>query len=229
MSFLGTPRFREFRNRVLCGATEVAVRGLLTTLRYRDDGWDALRRRREKGEGAILAIWHDVLMVPLGHACRKGAVAMISPGRDGEFAARVVGGLGVGSIRGSSSRDAVKALRASLRELGGPCILVITPDGPRGPRYRFQAGAAWVASRTGLPVFPLGVGVTRAWRLRTWDRYHIPKPFSRCHLVFGSPVVVPKGLGRADLETHRRRLEEALGAASRVAAAAAGRTWPEEP
>lgn len=229
MSWLGSDIFREVRNGFLTGATAVAVRCLYLTVRFRDDGWERAKSVVES-RGAVFVFWHNGLMIPLGHACRHGVRALISPGRDGEFAARVVRRFGVRAVRGSTSREGARALLLAVREPssnGTTPRWAVTPDGPRGPRYVLQAGAAWLASRTALPVVPIGIAPERAWYLKSWDRYRIPKPFSRVHLVFGEPIDIPPSLSRDALERERVRVELALAEASRAAAARAGAEWPD--
>lgn len=229
MSWAGSNFFREVRNGLLTGATSLAVRGLYLTVRFRDDGWERVKAAAD-ARGVIFVFWHNGLMIPLGHECRRGVRALISPGRDGEFAARVVRRFGVDAVRGSSSGDGGRALLEAIRSTsanGTAPRWAMTPDGPRGPRYVLQAGAAWLASRTGLPVVPIGIAMERAWYLKTWDRYRIPKPFSRVHLVFGEPVDVPSSLSREEVERERARVERALMDASRIAANRAGVAWPD--
>ncbi|NRA96439.1 MAG: lysophospholipid acyltransferase family protein [Planctomycetes bacterium] len=229
MSWVASNFFREVRNNLLTGATSFAVRGLYLTVRFRDDGWEQVKTAAD-ARGVIFVLWHSGLMIPLGHECRRGVRALISPGRDGEFAARVVRRFGVEAVRGSSSSAGGRALLEAVRSAsanGAPTRWALTPDGPRGPRYVLQAGVAWLASRTGLPVVPIGIAAERAWHLKTWDRYRIPKPFSRVHLVFGQPVDVPASLSRGDVERQRARVERALMEASRAAATKAGVPWPD--
>lgn len=224
--FLRSNFFKRLRNGVLIGAVSIGVRGLYLTMRFRSQGWERARACAEGG-GVIYVIWHNVLMLPLGHPCRRGVRALVSVGKDGEFAARVIRTFGIGAIRGSTSRAGSRALKEAVESVNDKAgsRLAVTPDGPRGPRYQFQSGAVWLASVTGLPVVPIGVGITRAWRLRSWDRYRIPKPFSRAEFVFGEPTYVPANLDREQLEEHRARLQTALSDASREAAQKAGVTW----
>lgn len=226
MAFLSSRFFRDLRNRILCGGTSLAVRMLLATNRYRVCGWEPVRSWRERGEGAIFILWHNVLMLPLGHECRLGSLALISSGRDGDFAERVVARFGIGTVRGSSSRGAIRALREFGRG-GGAASIAITPDGPRGPRYSFKGGAAWLASRLGLPIVPVGIAVTRCWHLKSWDRFRIPKPFARVELVFGPVIDAPRGPDRKAVEDCASQAERSLREASAEAARRAGVPWPD--
>ncbi len=229
MSWLRTTTFKRFRNGLLSSVTGVAVRGLHMTVRFRAEGWGPIRELW-KSRGVIFVLWHNGLMVPLGHESCRGVRALISAGPDGEFAARVVRRFGVQAVRGSTSKDGGRALLEAVRSVqwnGTPPRWAVTPDGPRGPRYVLQAGAAWLASRTGLPVVPLGIAAERAWYLKTWDRYCIPKPFSRVHLVFGDPLEIPAELSREELEASRASVQDALLRTSQQAAKEAGVEWPD--
>ena len=88
--------------------------------------------------------------------------------------------------------------------------LAVTPDGPRGPRRQVQLGLIFLASRTGLPIVPVGMGYARAWRLRSWDRFAIPHPWSAATCVMGWKIHVPAGLNREELERYRRLVEEEM-------------------
>lgn len=224
---LSRDRFKQLRNGFLCGATAWAVRLLYLTVRFDVHGWERAKTEVWDGAGAIYVFWHNSLMLPLGHECRKGFRALISPGKDGEYAARVVRHFGIGSLRGSTSKDGARVLLRALKEREGPVRIAVTPDGPRGPRYVFQIGSAWLASRLQAPVIPIGIAMTRAWKLRSWDRYRIPKPFCRAVFVFGEPVHTPPGLDREGLEAARVDLEKQLHRVSREAAERAGCTWPD--
>ncbi|MEP7345857.1 MAG: lysophospholipid acyltransferase family protein, partial [Gemmatimonadaceae bacterium] len=114
--------------------------------------------------------------------------ALISTHSDGEIIARIVESIGYRTARGSSSRDGTRALRDLIGALRENQTIAVTPDGPRGPRHVFAAGVLAAAQRTGAPII-LGRAVAdRAWVLRSWDRFVIPKPFARVEL-FHSPLV----------------------------------------
>jgi lysophospholipid acyltransferase (LPLAT)-like uncharacterized protein len=151
----------------------------------------------------IYALWHESIL--FGVAWKIRADALISRHADGEFIAQAARHLGFGTVRGSSTRGGGAALLQLARRRGRH--LVVTPDGPQGPRRRVQPGVALLASLTGLPVVPVGVGCTQAWRATSWDRFLIPRLGARAVFVVGPPVVVPRGLTRAGLESHRRRIE----------------------
>ncbi len=156
----------------------------------------------------IYAFWHEHLLA-MGYAFAWPDISvMIGNHADGELIAHVVQQFDAGVVRGSTSRGGARALLHMIRH--GTRHLAITPDGPRGPRRECQKGVAFLASATGMPVVPVGLGYRRAWRAGSWDRMAVPMPFGRVRVVTGPPIVVPPGLRSADLETHRRDLERML-------------------
>lgn len=227
VSLLASRPFVTIRNGLLAGMTALAVRLLLRSLRYEVEGWERAKLEGWYGRGVIFAFWHNSLMIPLGHESRRNCRAVMSTGRDGEFAARVVRRFGVGSVRGSTSRGGAPLLLELLRRSERGAIFAVTPDGPRGPRYRFQPGTAYLASRTGLPVVPVGMALSRTWKLRSWDRFRIPRPFARAVMVFGRPEHLSPDLDRGKLEASRVHLEDTLHRLSREAARKAGCAWPD--
>jgi hypothetical protein len=210
--------------RLAACAAAVILRVWLSTVRPRARSGDQRRHPTDPNvERFIYAFWHESLLAPA--KMRTNARVMISQSADGEFIARVCGYLGFGVVRGSSTRGGATGLLEMLRH-SGPAHLVLTPDGPRGPRRKVQAGLVLLASRTGLPIVPVGVGYTRAWRAGSWDRFALPCPFSTVTGFLGEPIEVPPDLDRAGLEQQRLRVEAAMldatQAAERWAAELAG-------
>jgi lysophospholipid acyltransferase (LPLAT)-like uncharacterized protein len=219
MGWLGSRTFREFRNRALCGLTACGVKALLATIRFEVEGAEAFLAAGRNGPGVFVALWHDSLMLPLGHRSRRHTHALMSLGRDGEFAARVLQRFGITAVRGSTSKAATGALHRIVRKAGPGQVFSVTPDGPRGPRHEFQAGIAWLARKTNLPVIALGAAAKRGWQLRSWDRFTIPKPFTKIALVFGPPIVVDPG---ESLDETRKRLALELARVTNRARACLG-------
>src|SRR5262249_25844491 len=137
------------------------------------------------------------------------ACTLISKSADGELIARVCLHLGVKAVRGSASSGGAEGL-LGLWQHSSRRHVVLTPDGPRGPRRRVKAGVIYRASRTGLPILPCGVAFARPWRLPSWDRFALPRPWSTGYAVVSPPIHVPGRLDRADLERYRRLVEERL-------------------
>lgn len=159
----------------------------------------------------IYVVWHEYLLMPCLAYMSEGKTTkvLISQHADGEMIAEACRHLGVGTIRGSSTRGGVDALR-QLMEASNTFHLLVIPDGPRGPRRRLATGVVYLASRTGLPIIPAGVGYDRPWRLKSWDRFAIPRPFSRVLTVSRKPIQVPPGVDKASLEQYRQQVEAEL-------------------
>ncbi|MCS6977954.1 MAG: lysophospholipid acyltransferase family protein [Gemmatales bacterium] len=169
----------------------------------------------------IYALWHEHLLFPTGIRFRGSFHVLISRHADGELIAQVCQHLGYASVRGSSTRGGAEALRELLRK-GQGSHLMITPDGPRGPRRRVQPGIVFTASKTGLPIVPVGVAYQQAWRARSWDRFAVPYPGTLAVVVAGEPIRIPPDADRETLECYRVQVEAALCWATRQAELLAG-------
>ena len=193
------------------------VRGAAATLRYRWDDRSGFFDSPPAGQ-AIYCVWHNRLPLCLkayyGY-CKKrnqspGMAAMVSASKDGAFLAAILEGFKVQPVRGSTSRRGPQALRELLTWAERGYDLAITPDGPRGPCYVVQEGVISLAQLTGLPIVACSYHLTWKIRLRSWDRFQIPLPFSRCHMIFPEPVRVPREATEADREALRQKLEQTL-------------------
>ena len=137
---------------------------------------------------------------------------LISPSVDGEIGARLVARLHGVVIRGSSSHTGARALRDYYQALvQGGVSPSITPDGPRGPPWKFKPGALLLAQISGRPIVPMSFAASHAWKLQ-WDRFVIPMPGARVAIAIGEPVWVPKGLNVAALEVLQADMERRLQA-----------------
>ena len=158
----------------------------------------------------VWAFWHNrVLIMPLIYRRvfpHRKAVALASASKDGGVVAGVLARFGVGCVRGSSSRRGGAALRELTTAIGSGHDIVIIPDGPRGPVYKLNPGAVKLAELTGVPVVPVHIEYKSYWKLRSWDGFRIPKPFSRVNVTFGAPFQFCPG----DFEAERARLEQIL-------------------
>jgi lysophospholipid acyltransferase (LPLAT)-like uncharacterized protein len=171
----------------------------------------------------LYAFWHEDMLVPAHWFSNYDFAVLISKHADGELIARACRHLGIGVVRGSTKgRDGVAAVRELVRVAARGPHLVLTPDGPRGPRRVVQPGLIYVAARTGLPVVAAGFAYSRCRRMRSWDRFVLPAPFASAWIVCAEPIHVPADLGRNGLEEYRRRVQEAMdracAAAERLAA-----------
>lgn len=199
------------------------LRTLAATWRFVE--WDEEGRpgpRRRRLDPVVLALWHSellALMLGYGHL---GIASMASRHGDGELAAAVLGSLGATTVRGSSSRGGSAALRRMV-ELGpSDLAFAITTDGPRGPARRSKPGIVRLAARTGRPIVAVAGRPEAGWRLDSWDRFIIPRPFTRVHTTFGSPIFVSTEPEGEELDAWLRRVDEAVDEASARCAEHAG-------
>lgn len=156
----------------------------------------------------VYAGWHEYMVMPIALRGSRKLVALASQHGDGQFIARAMKHLNWHVVCGSSSRGGSKALLQMLRDdARSPNI---TPDGPRGPRRHFSAGALFLASKLQLPLVCAGYGYRNPWRMRSWDSFAVPKPWSQGRAVFGPPMQVPARLDRTQFEEYRQWFERLL-------------------
>lgn len=202
------------------------LRLLHATWRLRGD--DSRRRvigrraARTGGPGTIYVQWHSRIMLSAATNSGSGLNVLVSRHGDGEYIVRAIQWMGFGTIRGSTTRGGGRALLEMVRALGEGRDVAMTPDGPKGPRFRLQQGCVVAASKSGAPVVPVGFDCSRSKRLRSWDRFMVPAPFAKVGVVHGDPITVPPDLDAAGVEVWRARIEEALLDVTRRAAALAG-------
>ena len=157
----------------------------------------------------IYAFWHQrLLLFSYTHRFR-GITVLISQHADGELIAGTVEGLGFATVRGSSTRGGGAALYQMSQRL--ETDLAVTPDGPRGPRHEVKPGAVFLAAATGFPILPATVSYERYWQFGSWDRFILPRPFTRAIVRAAAPIEVPPS-GIDEIERYRKRLEDSLRA-----------------
>lgn len=188
-----------------------AIRAWMRTLDYAVAYYDpSIDPARPEFDGQkIYVFWHEYLLLPIHMRGNCHFAMLISKHRDAELLARAARHLGFSCVRGSTNRGGVAALRELVRQ-GRNMNLVITPDGPRGPRRVMAQGAVYLASRLQLPLVAMGFGYDRPWRARSWDRFAIPRPFSRGRAVVGPPLSIPADLDRNGIEHYRQQTERLL-------------------
>lgn len=172
---------------------------------------DNEERFTSQDKGLIYISWHQRFFPGITFFARRKPIAiMISQSKDGEFIAHIVRILGWEAVRGSSTRGGREAL-ARLKELAlnGYRIGHIV-DGPKGPFGEVKPGLLRIAQATGLPIVPTVTSAERRWTVNSWDRFMIPKFFSRVIIRFGKPIYVPADLTEAQFAEKRRHIETQL-------------------
>jgi lysophospholipid acyltransferase (LPLAT)-like uncharacterized protein len=202
-----------------CGfAAAWAVRLWIGTVRYR---YRPLGPNMDPNQARfqgryIYAFWHENLLVPAYQYGRPDIWVLISQHADGQLIAETCRHLRFKAVRGSTTRGGIEALRTMVKK-GQHSHLAITPDGPRGPRRQVQLGLIYMAAKTGLPIVPIGFCHDNAWRLRSWDRFAVPKPWSLSTCVTTDLISVPQDVDKAGLEHYRCRVQSALDLATATA------------
>jgi lysophospholipid acyltransferase (LPLAT)-like uncharacterized protein len=180
----------ETRLRWIVPAGTTLLRLLAMTWRMRPVDDEAMRVARASGQRVIFTLWHGELLPLLWQHRKQGVAVLISEHRDGEIIAQIAHRLGYTTVRGSTSRGGSRALIGLMRAIEGGRDAAVTPDGPRGPAHVFAPGAAIAAQRTGAALVPVRASASRAWRLKSWDRFLIPKPFATVRVAYGPPTTV---------------------------------------
>ncbi|GAB6907192.1 conserved hypothetical protein [Desulfosarcina cetonica] len=159
----------------------------------------------------VYASWHQRFFPGITFfATRKPIAIMISQSRDGEMIARVVDILGWRSVRGSSSKGGMRALK-EIRALTGQGYRIgHIVDGPQGPFGVVKPGLITIAQFAGVPIVPVITSAERCWTFNSWDRFMVPKPFSRVIIRFTPPIHVPRRLDAEAFETLRQTVEEQI-------------------
>jgi lysophospholipid acyltransferase (LPLAT)-like uncharacterized protein len=166
--------------------------------------------KKAKDTPAIYTFWHCMLLIPTYVGMNSKIQVLISQHTDGEYIAQVLNRLGFGVIRGSTTRGGARALKALVDKAREGYPIAITPDGPRGPRFIVQSGTIYLGKKTQVPIIPVAVGFSSYWELPSWDRFRIPKPFSRILMFYGDPIQIPSNLNEEEMERNRLLLEQTM-------------------
>ena len=163
-----------------------------------------------EGKPVIYVVWHGRLFIPLINKKDCGIYVVVSEHRDGEIITQTLESAGCGAIRGSTTRGGARALAEAIRTLKRGGQIGFTPDGPKGPRWKFQAGAVYAAAKTGFPIILLGGSAQRSYFFKSWDHFQLPRLFSKCVYIVGEPYYVTGGIDEDNIERHRLELERRL-------------------
>jgi len=187
------------------------LRSWMGTLEFKIAHYDrtADPARADFGGHCIHVFWHEYLTFPVTIWGHCDMAALVSQHRDGDWISRAAYHLGFEIVRGSTTRGGASALR-ELKRKSRQCNLTIMPDGPQGPRRKMSVGPIYLASRLQVPIVPVGFGYERPWRFNSWDRFALPRPFSRARSIFGPRISLPRKLDRDGLEDSRQRIESLL-------------------
>lgn len=177
--------------KVVAFIANVIVRAIVKTCKIEVAGLENLTYSQEKKQ--ILMLWHNRLIITpeLLHRItpNQAYAAVVSSSRDGELLARMIGHYEKGSVirvPHDLKHEGLRKMVKTLREK--EAIPVITPDGPRGPKYKVKGGIVLAAKNANAVIIPFSWNSDRAWTFKTWDRLNLPKPFSTLKITFGNPI-----------------------------------------
>jgi lysophospholipid acyltransferase (LPLAT)-like uncharacterized protein len=213
---LKNPTIRELdrRSKALVWLSALLLKLLFRTLRceVKDEGGFL---NQADGRSVVALVWHNRMLgltvaFSRYYPSRKGAIVLTSASRDGAYLAEFVQNFGVGAVRGSSSRRGSSALLDLVRKLNEGYDICITPDGPRGPRYSLGPGAILLSQLCQVPLMPLLIEYSACWRLKSWDGFAIPKPFSKVEVTIMPFIEVSESAREENFESERLRIESIM-------------------
>lgn len=161
-------------------------------------------------EPTIFACWHgELLMLPyLYSRYRKipNAKVLISSHFDGMLISKTIAYFGLGTIAGSTNRNATKVLIQGIKAIKDGCDVGITPDGPKGPRHEVADGIIAMAQKTGAKIVLVEIKPTKFWQLSSWDKFTVPKPFGTLNYYATSPIDIDK----LDMQSAKKMIQKGL-------------------
>lgn len=161
------------------------------------DNWDAATAR----PGMLATLWHGRMVLAMPSGAQQGLSVLVSPSGDGRLVIPMLESFGYSWVLGSSNKNPARAVREMLERLKAGGRIVITPDGPRGPRHSTNPGPAWMARATGFPILPVGCVTDRAWHLKSWDAFTIPKWGARVIVSYAEPIDVAQDTSDEELDS----------------------------
>jgi lysophospholipid acyltransferase (LPLAT)-like uncharacterized protein len=205
---------KQWKVRLITLIAYCLVKVLYATLRLQVVNEEAIEQERQRtGRGVVLASWHGRTFIPIARFAGRGYYAMTSTSRDGELQNGLLTRFGFQTIRGSTSaRGAVAAALTMSKQLRKGGVIVLTPDGPRGPLHHVHGGVIFLAEKSGGKLIPAGLSIWPRVTFKTWDRYIIPYPFAKAALVFGDPIEVPAKLSEEEREAWGAQFAEKINA-----------------
>jgi lysophospholipid acyltransferase (LPLAT)-like uncharacterized protein len=161
-------------------------------------------------ERFLYCVWHDSIIVPIFAGKHSCSSALVSRHQDGSYVEGLLRIVGITSVRGSSKHSGASAVR-QLMTTAKDRHIVITPDGPRGPRRKMHNGIVFLASHTGRAIVPTAYDCKRSWRIKgSWTDLLIPKPFTKMFLMAGKPVEVPPDISREEVTRYTALVQDEM-------------------
>lgn len=212
-AFADLSRF-TFKQRLIIHSADLIfyllIRLIGRTVRFEVDGWEHHESIERTGHLPIYTSWHEGIFLSTYFWRDRRIVVMSSLSFDSQYIARFIQRFGYGVARGSSTRGAIKATIELVRLMRAGCPAGFTIDGPTGPTRVAKMGAILIAKKTGNPILPFAVEPARLWRIKSWDRMHIPKPFTQARVLIEEPIYVAADADEATMKAKRDELQRSL-------------------
>ncbi len=175
-----------------------AVNIVCKSIRIRYNNLNIIEDLENQNKNFVLAFWHGNMLVPWFQFRNKKIAALISKSKDGDLLAKLLRHWKYQVVRGSSSSGGNTALGIMVDYAKNKCSVAVTPDGPKGPRFKFKAGAVITAKKSGIPLVLVAAGIKRKRILNSWDHFEIPKLFSEVNVFFYGPIFIDPKLSYED-------------------------------
>ncbi|MFA7228998.1 MAG: lysophospholipid acyltransferase family protein [Melioribacteraceae bacterium] len=188
----------------------IAIRILINTLRIKIINGEKISELARERKNYVYAFWHGSMMLGWFINRNSNAAALVSRSKDGDVLAGILEKWSYNVVRGSSSTGGNDALTGMILLLREGFSLAITPDGPRGPRYKMKAGAVIAAKKSGVPLFLAGIGIKNKIILKSWDKFEVPIPFSRVSVIYSDPLFFEGNLSYEETDSKIIECEELL-------------------
>ncbi len=163
---------------------------LCKTLRFTYKNKKIVDDLKKQKQHFVLAFWHGTMLLPWFLHRNDGFAALTSKSKDGDLLAKQLKHWKYKVVRGSSSKGGDVALGIMVDHAKNGYSIAITPDGPRGPEHKFKAGAVITEKKSGVPIVLVGIGIKSKKKLKSWDKFQIPNPFSKVKVIYSDPVYV---------------------------------------
>jgi len=171
-----------------------AVNILCKTLKIEEINKEAVEKLERDNKNYVFAFWHGTMLLPWYINRNKNFLGLISKSKDGDLLANTLRNWRYQVVRGSSSKGGSVALEVMIDYAKNKTSVAVTPDGPRGPALKLKAGVVIAAKKSGVPLVLAGVGYQQKKYLSSWDRFQVPKPFSKVKLIYSNPIYVEQTL-----------------------------------
>lgn len=166
------------------------ITALCKSLKIEKENYSVIENLNSKKQNYVLAFWHSTMILPWYLHGAPNFAALTSKSKDGDLLAKILKKWKYQVVRGSSSTGGDLALGIMVDYARNKYSIAITPDGPRGPRQKFKAGAVITAKKTHIPVVLAGVAFKRKKILSNWDKFEIPYFFTTAKVVYSEPIYV---------------------------------------